>query len=138
MDISSRFVAGVTVLHLEGRLIMQSRGGVSLRAVVSDLVEKGRVVVLVHMAGVTDMDAHGIGALVSSLTTLERQGGRMALIAPSSHVRRLLAMTRLDSVFSIYESEPEAFARNRSMAAPTPSWDPHAWARRVVLLDGST
>jgi anti-sigma B factor antagonist len=122
MNVRTRVITGVTIVHLEGRLVMQSRPVPSLGAVVRDQLQQGRLVVLLDMAAVTDIDAHGLGALVSSLTTVERLGGRMALIAPPDRIRRLLAITRLDTVFAIYDSEPEALARCRPIVTPTGSW----------------
>jgi len=136
MDIRCRFVAGVTILDLVGRLVAGSRCPPLLRAVVGDLIEKGRVVVLVHMTSVTDMDAHGMGTLVSSLTTLERHGGQMALIAPSAHVRRLLALTRLDTVFTVYDSEREALVRSCPAAVTTALRDRDSWSGDRVVFDG--
>ena len=133
MNVRTRIVTGVTILHLEGRLVTQSKPVPSLRAVVGDQVRHGRLVVLLDMTAVTDIDAHGLGALVYSLTTLERHGGQMALIAPSDRIRRLLAITRLDTVFAIYNSEPEALDRYRPIVAPTESW-----ADCTVVLDGDT
>ena len=123
MNVRVRVVSGVTILHLEGRLVTQSSPVPSLRAIVRDQVRQGRLVVLLDMTGVTDIDAHGLGALVSSLTTLERHGGQMALIAPSDRIRQLLAITRLDTVFAIYESEREALMRHRPIMVPTESWE---------------
>jgi anti-sigma B factor antagonist len=122
MNVRTRIVTGVTILHLEGRLVTQSKPVPALRAIVGDLVRQGRLVVLLDMTAVTDIDAHGLGALVSSLTTLERQGGQMALIAPSDRIRRLLTITRLDTVFAIYDSELEALVRYRPTLAPAESW----------------
>jgi anti-anti-sigma regulatory factor len=68
------------------------------------------------MAAVTDMDAHGIGELVCSLLTVERHDSQMALIAPSACVRQLLADTRLNTIFAIYDSEAEALLRIRPTA----------------------
>ena len=133
MNVRTRFVTGVTIVHLEGRLVTQSRPVPSLRAMVGDQVRQGRLVVLLDLKAVTDIDAHGLGALVSSLTTLERHGGQMALIAPSDRIRRLLAITRLDTVFAIYGSEPEALVKCRPIAAPAESW-----ADCAVVLDGNT
>lgn len=122
MNVRTRNITGVTILHLEGRLVTQSKPVPSLRAIVGDLVRQGRLVVLLDMTAVTDIDAHGLGALVSSLTTLERHDGQMALIAPSDRIRRLLAITRLDTVFDIYDSEPEALVGCRPTVAPAESW----------------
>jgi anti-sigma B factor antagonist len=122
MNVRTRVVPGVTILQLEGRLVTQSKPVPSLRAIVRDQMTQGRLVVLLDMTAVTDIDAHGLGALVSSLTTLERRGGRMALIAPSDRIRQLLTITRLDTVFAIYDSEPEALVTCRPIVPPAGSW----------------
>ena len=109
MDIRIRFNAGVIILDVGGRLVTGSMP--SLRACVSELLTNGRAIVLIHMAAITDMDARGIGELVSTLTNVERHGGQMALIAPSTFVRHLLALTRLDTVLAIYDTEFEALAK---------------------------
>ena len=132
MNLRTRVVAGVTILQLDGRLVTQARPVPSLQAVVREQMRQGRLVVLLDMTAVTDIDAHGLGALVSGLTTLERHGGQMALVAPSDRIRRLLAITRLDTVFAIYDSEAEALVRCRPIVAPAESW-----ADRAVVLDGS-
>jgi anti-anti-sigma regulatory factor len=49
----------------------------------------------------------------SSMSPLRRSGGQMALIAPRLEARRLLALTRLDTVLPIYESENEALTSAR-------------------------
>ena len=122
MDIRSRIVAGVAVLYLEGPLVTTSKFTPSLRAIVRDQLRQGCLVVFINMAGVTDIDAHGLGSLVSSLTTLERHGGKMAIVAPRACVRQLLALTKLDTVFTIYDSEREAFVMSRPIMAPTAPW----------------
>ena len=81
-----------------------------LRKPVAALVSEGRVNVLVDLARVTDIDAHGLGELAWGATTLRRSGGQMALVAPGLWVRRLLALTRLDTMLAIYDSELDAIA----------------------------
>jgi anti-sigma B factor antagonist len=112
MEIRHRF--GVAILKIVGRLVTGSAP--SLRTSVNELVAKRRGAVLINMAAVTDMDAHGIGELVCSLLTVERHDSKIALIAPSACVRQLLAVTRLNTIFAIYDSEAEALVRIRPMA----------------------
>lgn len=118
MEITQRFMNGVTILDLVGRFTIGSRDieSAPLRALMGALVGQGRVVVLLHLARLTDLDAHGIGEFVWCLTTLRRYGGHMALIAPSPRVRRMLAVTRLDTVFAVYDSDLEALMRTRPIA----------------------
>ena len=111
MEITRRYVFDTPILDLAGRFVVcADLEGTALRKPVATLVSEGRVNVLVHLAHVTDIDAHGLGELAWGVTTLRRAGGQMALIAPSLWVRRLLALTRLDTILSIYDSEFDAIA----------------------------
>ena len=114
-----RYRSGFAIVEVTGRLVYGSAS--SLRTSVNELVATRQLAVLIDMALVTDMDAHGIGELVGSLVTIERHGGQMALIAPSAWVRRLLAITKLDTVLAIYDSETEARRQIRQRVGTAPS-----------------
>jgi len=109
VQICRRYVDDVPILELAGRFVVcADPDRTSLRALVATLVSEGHLNVLVHLARVTDIDAQGLGELAWGLTTLRRSGGQMALIAPNLRVRRLLALTRLDTVLTIYDCECDA------------------------------
>ena len=79
---------------------------VEFRSAVIPRVEKTRMVVL-SCADVTFMDSSGLAALISVLKRLPA-GGQLRLAAPSASVRSMLALTRMDKVFSIHDSVAEA------------------------------
>src|SRR4029450_12438707 len=117
VQITRRCVGGVSILDLAGRFVVWTDADRnSLRTPIAKLVAEGRVNVLVHLARVTDIDAHGLGELVWGVTTLRRSGGQMALIAPSMWGRRLLALTRLDTILAIYDSESDVTVGNLRLA----------------------
>ena len=105
MQITRRYIHDIPILDLTGRFVVcVDPERTSLRKPVAKLVSEGRVNVLVDLARVTDIDAHGLGELAWGVTTLRRSGGQMALVAPTLWVRRLLALTRLDTILPIYDS----------------------------------
>lgn len=126
MDITYRFIGDLTVLGLSGRLTV-SPGETEilpLRAAVGELVAEGRVRVALDLAEVTHLDARGLAELVLAFTTLRRQGGELTLVAPSVRVRQLLAVTRLDTVFTIRGSVQEATGAAAPPEQPVEStWD---------------
>jgi anti-sigma B factor antagonist len=79
---------------------------VEFRSVVIPRAEKARMVVL-SCADITFMDSSGLAALISVLKRLPA-GGQLRLAAPSASVRSMLALTRMDKVFSIHDSVAEA------------------------------
>src|SRR5262245_20913911 len=113
--VTRRCVDGIPILDLAGRFVLWTDPDASsLRAPVAKLVSEGRSHVLVHLAQVIDIDAHGLGELAWGFSTLCQSGGQMALIAPSLRVRRLLELTKLDTALAIYDSECDAI--NGSLA----------------------
>lgn len=122
MQITRRSVDHVSILDLSGPFVVWTDPDrTSLRTPVAKLVSEGRVNVLVHLERVTDIDAYGLGELAWSVTMMQRSGGRMALIAPRRWVRQLLALTRLDTLLAIYDSERDAISEGfgQIMRPPT-------------------
>ena len=115
MEITLQYVDGVTILGLAGRFVVGSTDTEHppIARFITELIAAGRVDVMIDLARLTKIDAHGIGQLAWSLATLRRCGGRTALIAPSRHVRRMLAVTKVDTLSAVYDSEPEAIASTR-------------------------
>lgn len=54
------------------------------------------------------IDSSGIGELVSGFTTVTNQGGRLKLIGLTKRVKDLLQITKLYTVFEVYDDEAEA------------------------------
>jgi anti-sigma B factor antagonist len=55
----------------------------------------------VDLAGVTFMDSQGLAALLRARQEAERRGGQLRLERVSPRVRKLLELTRLDTVFPL-------------------------------------
>jgi len=109
VEITRRYVGDIPILDLAGRFVAWTDPDrTSLRTPVARLVSERRVDVLIHLARVTDIDAHGLGELAWGATVMRRSGGQLSLIAPCRRVRRLLAITRLDTMLVIYDSEYDA------------------------------
>jgi anti-sigma B factor antagonist len=68
------------------------------RAQISELIPKTQRVVL-DLSALSFMDSSGLGSLVSLYVTAQRAGCRLELINLSRHVRELLGLTNLLSVF---------------------------------------
>ena len=107
LRIIERSVADVTILELEGRLVLDE-GDIPLRDCVNRLVEQGRVKIVLDMRNVTRLDSAGIGMLVSKYLTAHKKGGRVKLLHLTVRGDHLLDITKLSTVFEIFESEDEA------------------------------
>ncbi len=107
MRITERHVGDVTILELEGRLILEE-GEVPLRDRVDRLVGTGRVNIVLDLRKVTRLDSAGIGMLACKYLTAFRKGGRLKFLHLTSRAGELMQVTKLDGVFEIFESEEEA------------------------------
>jgi anti-sigma B factor antagonist len=107
MQITERSVGDVTILALEGRLVLEE-GDTALRDYINRIVEQGRVKIVLDMQNVTRLDSAGIGMLVSKFLTSYRKGGSVKLLHLTIRGDHLLHVTKLHTVFEIFDSEEEA------------------------------
>jgi anti-sigma B factor antagonist len=109
LTIASREVDGVTVLDLSGRITL-GEGSVQLRDAIRDLISKGSKSVLLDLGDVNYIDSSGLGELVSAYTTSKNQGASLKLLKLTKKVHDLLQLTKLYTVFDIYDDEASAIA----------------------------
>lgn len=109
LSIASREVDGVTVLDLNGRITL-GEGSVQLRDAIRDLIGKGQKSILLNLSEVNYIDSSGLGELVSAYTTARNQGAALKLLGLSKKVNDLLQLTKLYTVFDIYDDEASAIA----------------------------
>ena len=107
LNISERQAGDVTVLDLGGKITI-GEGNVSLRGAIRRLVEEGRKKILLNLAQVSYVDSSGVGELVAGFTTIKREGGQLKLLNLTGKIRDLLAITKLLTVFDVYEDEAAA------------------------------
>lgn len=79
-----------------------------LRQVVASLLEKGCKRILLNFAGVGYIDSSGLGELVRTYTTLQRQGGQLKMVNLNQRLKDLFRVTNLEKVFDIYDEEGRA------------------------------
>src|SRR4029078_6283534 len=83
-------------------------GSVALRTAIRRLLEEGKKRILLNLAGVGYIDSSGIGELVSSYTAIGKEKGQLKLLNLTQKLQDLLTITKLLTVFDVYESEAEA------------------------------
>ena len=65
---------------------------------------------IINLANVSYMDSSGVASLVKLLSRTRKNGIALGLAAPTKKVKAIFEITRLDSVFNIFDSEEEALA----------------------------
>ena len=109
MEIEQRPSGDVMILDLRGKLTIGS-GDELLKDKIHSLIQQGHRNLLLNLAAVPYVDSAGLGAIVSSYTTVSREGGSLKLVGLTSRIEDLLAITKLLTVFDTYESESDAVA----------------------------
>jgi len=107
--INERRVEDVTILDLKGRDRIRG-ASMALHESVRCLAREGKVQVLLDLAWVKHIDSGGLGELVSSHVTLDENGGALKLMHMTESIQQLMTVTKLLTVFDVYDDEPEALA----------------------------
>ncbi|HOV86845.1 MAG TPA: STAS domain-containing protein [Syntrophobacteraceae bacterium] len=119
MEILDEIVGKATVLKLNGRLDSASAG--SLKDKVKDCAKKGRIHLVIDMAGVDFVDSSGLGSLVACLRSVNKLGGDIRIAAPQSRVRAVFELIRLHHIFEVFDSAGTAVSSFRDAGTGTVS-----------------
>jgi anti-sigma B factor antagonist len=103
LDIVETRAGSVTVLALKGRLVADEADFLFIEYV-NALVADGRVRIVLDLHDVSSIDSGGVGTLVAKLLSTRRVGGDLRLAALTERSRRVLEITRLLTVFHVFES----------------------------------
>ena len=109
MTIQERIVSDVAIVRITGRVTL-TEGTPEFVDVLQRLVQLGHVRIVLDLADVPYIDSTALGSLLRTHATVSRRGGAMKLLNVKGHVRELLELTRLLTVFEAFDSEAEAIA----------------------------
>jgi|SRR5580692_3615702 anti-sigma B factor antagonist len=108
LDISMRRADGVTVLSCEGRIVFGEEA-TTLRDHLKKLIGSTRQIVL-NLSGVSYIDSGGLGTLVGVYSSARAAGADIKLTGLGQRLRDVLQITKLVTVFEVYDTEQEAIA----------------------------
>jgi anti-sigma B factor antagonist len=97
---------GIFIVDGAGRIIFGEETAMLRDQVKALISESGRIVL--NLADVTYIDSGGLGTLVALYTTARNAGGAVKLSRLTPRVGDLLQVTKLLTVFEVYNSEDEA------------------------------
>jgi len=107
VQVTNRVVGDVSVVDVAGRITL-GEGASALRENIRGLVGKGSKKILLNLGDVSYIDSSGIGELVSGFTTVTNQGGVLKLLGLTKRVKDLLQITKLYTVFEVFDDEATA------------------------------
>ncbi|GII77663.1 anti-sigma-B factor antagonist [Sphaerisporangium rufum] len=104
LKVSTRSHAGHAILAVTGEIDLYTAP--RLQAEFARLLETGPERVVIDMSGVEFCDSTGMNVLLSALKRMRERGGVLEVAAPRPAVRKILQVTGLDSVFTVYDAIP--------------------------------
>ena len=117
LNIVTSKIDDVTVLRLSG-VIYFGEESAALRQRVRNLLDSSRNIVL-DLAGVTHIDSGGLGTLVALFASAKKAGGTIKLARLSSHPQEVLQITKLVTIFEIFDRAEDAAASFKKAATAT-------------------
>ena len=109
MKMETRTIGDVKILDCIGRITL-GEGTMVVRHTVRDLLKDNNNKIILNLADVNYIDSSGIGELVSTYTTVASNGGQLKLLGLTSKIQELLAITKLLTVFQVFDDEQAALA----------------------------
>jgi anti-sigma B factor antagonist len=103
LKIAEQDSGGVTVMVLSGRITLGPESN-QLRNRIKAALGKGKQRLVLDLGEVTQIDSAGLGTLVAGYTTASNTGGKMKLANLTKKFSETLAITKLVTVFEVYDS----------------------------------
>lgn len=107
MSISTHEKDDVVILEPKGK-IMGGPEATELRNHLYDLISNDRKKVVIDLLHVEWMNSTGLGILISGMTSLRNNQGELKLSGVSEKVANLFEITKLSSVFDIFDNADDA------------------------------
>ena len=109
LKLNTRESKGVVVIDVGGRLTM-GEASAAIREEIRDEMDHGVRKVLLNLADVSYIDSAGLGELTAAYTTVRNRGGELKLLNLTKRVHDLMQITKLYTVFDVYDDEKAAVA----------------------------
>lgn len=109
MKIETRTIGDVRILDCSGKITL-GEGTMAVRNTVRDILKNNGKKIILNLAEVNYIDSSGIGELVSTYSTVANNGGQFKLLNLTKKIQELLAITKLLTVFQVFDNEQKALA----------------------------
>lgn len=107
LNIAQRESGSVVIVDLAGKIAL-GESNRALHEAIRGLTADGHKNILLNLANVTLIDSSGLGELVASYASVERNGGALKLANLSDRFIELITITKLYTVFDVFDSEADA------------------------------
>jgi anti-sigma B factor antagonist len=116
VKMTNREVGGVSVVELDGRIVLGEESN-SLREKLKSLIAEGKKKIVLNMANITYIDSTGLGTLVAGHVSARSQRASVRLCHLGQKFHEVLQITKLLTVFDVYDTEAAAVSSFQSSLA---------------------
>ncbi len=109
MKMTNREVGGVSVVALDGRIVLGDESN-ALRVKLKSLIAEGKKQIVLNMDNIKYIDSAGLGILVAAHCSAKTQGASLRLCHLGSKFHEVLQITKLLTVFEVCDTEAAAVA----------------------------
>ncbi len=109
MATQSRQENNVTILEPSGRIVGPAVSELR-QTILPDIEAAETPRILINFENVNMMDSAGLGALMEARALASRKEGRIGVINVGKHIKNLIVLSRIVSLFEHYDSEEEAIS----------------------------
>ncbi len=106
MNFAQEIKSNTLILRVSGDLIGEDNG-TRLVESVNEAVSHKLMTCIIDISELRYINSSGIGVLITILTKFRNKGGEVYLMKPSENVKKLLAITKLNAIFHVVQSEEE-------------------------------
>src|SRR5271163_4409493 len=104
---TDREIDGVTVLEIEGRIVLGEESN-SFREKIKSLLAAGKKKIVLNLSSVGYIDSAGLGTLVATFHSARSQGATLKMTNLGTKFKEVLQVTKLLTVFDTYDTEAAA------------------------------
>jgi len=109
LTISNNEVDGVSLVTLNGRIVLGEES-TALREKLKSLIAAGKQKIVLNMAEIDYIDSSGLGALVAAHLSAQNAGSSIRLCNLGKKFHEVMQLTKLLTVFDVYDTEAAAIA----------------------------
>jgi anti-sigma B factor antagonist len=107
LTFTERRAGDVIILDLEGNIRL-GEGSMEFRQLIRRLVQDKEKNILLNLARISYIDSSGLGEVVAGYTSLQKIDAQMKLLHLTRRVNELMMITKLLTIFDVYDDEAEA------------------------------
>ncbi|TKJ42272.1 anti-anti-sigma factor [candidate division LCP-89 bacterium B3_LCP] len=99
------------VFHMGGRVMFETDSS-TFQQKLSEMLDHDKKWVVIDLSQVVAMSSTGLGILIAAHRTITEKNCSFKLAKLSEKVRSIIQITRLDTIFEIFESVDDAMAES--------------------------